>query len=86
MRKRWQVLYKTNFLKQLRCLYDKFARFRSLQMKNLTWILREKSFLLTIMLIDVDKSLLFVLLTLYKISEIIVVIVFLISLRQDLIQ
>ncbi len=44
-------------------------------------ILREKSFLLAIMFIDVDKSLLFVLLTLYKISEIIVIIVFLISLQ-----
>jgi len=84
VRKRWRALYEANLSKQLRDLYDDLARLRSLQTKSLTRILREKSLLLTIMLIDVDKSLLFVLSTSYEISEVIVVIVLLISLRQDL--
>jgi hypothetical protein len=84
MRKRWRALYETNSSKQLRRLYDDSARLRSLQAKSLARILREESPLLIIMPIGVDKSLLFALLTSYEISEITIVIVLLISLRQNL--
>jgi superfamily II DNA helicase RecQ len=84
MRKRWRALYEADSSKQLRRLYGDLARLRPLQAESLTRILREESPLLAIMLTGVGKSLLFVLPTSYEVSKVIVVIVPLISLRQDL--
>jgi len=84
VRKRWRALYEANPSEQLRRLYGDSARLRSLQAESLARILRGESPLLMVMPTDVGKSLLFALPTSFEASEVTVVIVPLISLRQNL--
>ncbi|KAL8686415.1 MAG: hypothetical protein Q9218_007122 [Villophora microphyllina] len=84
MRKRWRALYEADPIQQLRSLYGDSAHLRPLQADSLRRILRGESPLLVVMPTGAGKSLLFVLPASYEASEITVVIVPLISLRQDL--
>ena len=81
---RWKRLKNMNFQRQLRQMLNENNRFREIQETTIRAIMKKKNSIMTIMNIENDKSLLFMLFALCEFKNINIVMISLIALRKNL--